>query len=699
MIRNGSRGATPLDSPRLGSDIGDVVGDVAGDDVKATAGHEPGAPPTDGASAIESAVSTGPAPTEGTDVAIGKSSTRAESPLDAVKASPEAASELGSPRVAAEPEAAPAAEAGPDLPLGASPANDVERAPSMVSGKIREFADERTAKALGANVSSIKALGRTAEQAKAQMSAMTQAVRGATLEDGTPVFRPFDHPDVLAQRVAQAQQETTAKLAAFRQQAAEVFAEHPEIAPSPNAIADRIQRDVISPLQNHPSAGIRATADAIGQHVEDIRALADAPPDEAVAKLTQIRQTLDGEIYKTKRGVNLPQQGAAPELKDLQKARMLLEESIEAASDKASTFFPGGQAGEYKRIKTQWRNLDLATQISGANQLADVGRRVVSPSDYGAGIAGAAMGGGPVGALASMAANKVLREHGSAVAAVLADKLANTLDGKIDSGLGSFFRESSARATAGASGVANAVASLPAVPIRRIATPAAVDAFMGKSKDLPAAYQKRVNELVNVTQQQGTGVREAVIQAMGGAGDALPQLAAAATMTATKGAQYLQSQIPGSTVAPTVFQPTRKVTPSDLEIREFAQKWAAVSNPLSVVDDLRRGTVTHAQIDAIKNVYPAMYAEIQMKTLEKIRQQDLAGKPMPFADRLQLDLFLDLNGAGEPTLAGQFVDHVVALQEQAAKQQNQAPAGTNSGKPVAGLGDARKSAAQSTLGA
>jgi len=215
--------------------------------------------------------------------------------------------------------------------------------------------------------------------------------------------------------------------------------------------------------------------------------------------------------------------------------------------------------------------------------------RVVSPSDYGAGAIGGILGGGPVGALASGVAHKTIREHSSAVLAVLADKLANNLDGKIESGLGAFFRESTARAASSVSPVAGAVS---AVPIRRIATPAAVDAFMGRSKDLATAYDKRVRELVDANRDMGGGVRGAMQLAMGGGYETMPRLTQAATVTATRGAQYLQAQLPGGTAAPTVFQPSRKSLPSDLQIREFAQKWSAVANPLSVIDDLRRGTVT-----------------------------------------------------------------------------------------------------------
>jgi len=579
-------------------------------------------------------------------------------------------------------------EAGIGAPLDAAdgPAVAAETEPGALSSAVRNFADERTAKALGARGSTLKKLGRTADAAESTMRDMAQTVRGVTLGDGTPVFRALDSQSDLAERVAQAKQETGAKLGAFREEADKIFEAHPEIAPDAQAIAERIQKQVVEPLETHPSSVARAQAGPIRQVVDDLQALS-APKFEAVptgsgrklvqpkaeptavsvSDLTKLRQSLDEQIYQAKRGVNLSQQGAPPNLKDLEQARGILEESIEAAQDKAATFFDKKAALSYKELKTQYRHLSLASDIAGAAELQNLGMRVAQPSDYGASAIAGVLGGGPIGALAAGMVHKGVREHSSAVLAVLADKLANNLDGKLESGLGAFFRESTARASVGL-GQAGKLSG--AVPIRRIATPAAVEAFMGRSKDLAAAYDKRVAEISNANRDMGAGVRAHMQTAMGSAYESMPRLTQAATVTATRGAQYLQTQLPSGTNAPTMFQPTRKISPSDLQIREFAQKWAAVANPLSVVDDLRRGTVTHAQIDAIKNVYPQMYAEIQTKALEKIRDLDAKGKRMPFNDRLQLDLFLDLNGAGEPTLAGDFVDRVTAVQ--VAKQQQDA---------------------------
>ena len=333
--------------------------------------------------------------------------------------------------------------------------------------------------------------------------------------------------------------------------------------------------------------------------------------------------------------------------------------------------------------------------FSGSGKAMIEGARELAEHYTGEAIGAIAGGliGGPVGALAGAALSKLVERHTGQAAANIAQRLAASLDGKIDQGLGAFFRESTQRAQAGATGLGKAAP----VPLKRLATPSAVDAFQGKSTDLQDAYQKRVAELTDATREMGAGMRTATLKAMGGAGDAMPRLAAAATGTASKGAQYLETQLPAGTKAPTMFQPSRTYQPSDLQIREFAQKWSAVANPLSVIDDLRRGTVTHAQIDAIKNVYPELYSEVRIKALERVREIDESGARMALNDRLALDLFLDLGGAGEPTLAPGFVDRMTKAQAAKAEQVAQGTPGS-SGAGLDKIGKSRVSDAQRALG-
>lgn len=518
-----------------------------------------------------------------------------------------------------------------------------------VSKLLREFADDRTASALGAKANMAKKLGRTAEQFEAETAELSQAVRKMKLEDGSDVFQAVQTKGGLSERIAQKVEQLDSKLESFGKKAGEIAEAHPEIAPKPVELAGKIRSEITDRLAAHPDTATAAMAQPIEQLATDVEAIASRK-GSPLTDLRDLRSGLDERISQLKAGV---QQGPPVRLQDLEKARGFISSEIEASTDKAAAFLDDGAAHGYRQAKNERRLLELAQGISENSG----GSLLDSVSDYGAAAIGALSSGG-IGGIASGLANKVVREHAASAMAVLADRLANTLDGKIEAGLGSFFRESAQRANAGASGLAKVAA---AVPIKRTATPLAIEAFTGRSKDLESAYDKRVTQLVNATANGDTGTQARMQAAMGPGFEATPKLAQAATVAATRGAQYLMSQIPSGSKSPTIFEPSRTLPPSTLEMAVFAQKWSAVANPLSVLDDLRRGTVTHAQIDAIKVVYPALYAQVQQKTMDHIIKLDQQGKRMPFDDRLQLDLFLDLNGAGEPTLSGEFSDRLSGL--------------------------------------
>lgn len=590
--------------------------------------------------------------------------------------------------------------------------------PNRLQQWLSDFADERTVKALGARGSDIKKLGRTAGAAEKQMRQMARDVLEHKLDDGTNVFRAGASPEDLAETLGRAEQELGSKLGKMREMADDVIARRPELAPRPRDIANRVRREVIAPLQDSPLAAIRSQAAPLEQLAQDIEdtvgstliaqpgsrgRLVGTGDRTSVARLTELRQGLDTQIYQAKRGVNLVQQGAAPDVKALERARWIVEESIEAAVDKASQHFDDAAASAYKTTKVKYRSMKLAGDIAGAAQAQNLGNRVLSPSDYLTGMAAAAgdlAGGGgafsAVKGLAVGAAHKAIRENASSVLAVLADRLARNVDTKLDHGISGFFSaslRSAEKPLALAGKVAQQAPATVTTAARAARTPTAIELFQGREPNIQAAYQKRVEQIIRSTANYGEGVRNATQTALGGLSTFAPKLAQAAVVTTTKGAEYLKLHVPAGLIDPTVYQPSRRSQVSDLDIAAFARRWAAVANPMSVINDLRRGTVTHEQIDALKNVYPALYQELQVKVLERLRDLDAKGARVPFEARLQLDLLLDLNGAGDPALEPGFISRLTGLlqQKQAQQAQQKPPA-----RPI-NLAKSRQSGADEAL--
>jgi hypothetical protein len=71
----------------------------------------------------------------------------------------------------------------------------------------------------------------------------------------------------------------------------------------------------------------------------------------------------------------------------------------------------------------------------------------------------------------------------------------------------------------------------------------------------------------------------------------------------------------------------------------------AVSDPTSILDDLEDGTLSFEAVDAAKNVYPAVFGDMQQRVMERVIELDAAGKKPKRQKLLQLGLLL-----GIPTL-------------------------------------------------
>lgn len=556
-----------------------------------------------------------------------------------------------------------------------------EEQPSTIADWLRSFSEERTTKAIGARGTDIRKLGRTAEAAEEEMHRMARNVLDYELEDGTKVFRAFQSKAELAENLGRAEEEVGSKLGALRDKANTFLEEKaPELRPSTQAIADRIESEVAAPLTASAVPDVSAKARPVQEIADAVRNLG---PEASLEQLTKLRQDLDSVVYPRPTAPGLPAMAPA-HAQELVKVRGIIEEQIQATMDKALAKMEGGaELGSYQRLKAQFRSFREANQIAGKAQLQELGNRVISPTDYlmgGAVLAGEMASGGGLAAVKAAAATGIhhaLREHGSAMLAVLADKLADRIERKISLGVGDFFEQAIQRAPLAATEIAKAAPPASAAAARRAAIPAALEVFRGKHGDNVAAYRARAQEIARATENFGTGVRENTGRALGGLTLTAPKLSGKVVTGATRAATFLQSKLPTPLVNTSSFTPNAaRPVPSDFDLQTFARYYAAVANPLSVVRDLQRGQVTREQVEALQAVYPKLYESVRNAVLEKLRVLDGKGITVPYQASLQLDLLLNLNGAGEPTARPDFMarfQQMAAQQDQAQKQNQPKP--------------------------
>ena len=487
-----------------------------------------------------------------------------------------------------------------------------------VSTRLPALAEAMGLKAIGAKGGALRALDRIEGGAKG-------AVREA-LDDG--VYAAGDSLETLAPKLASAREAAAGEVGKILETADKAGYEGPSVA----ELSSAIDRKVLAPLMDTP----KLNAAAIGKVksiLEDLEGFTGRVPNESDAAarnvdrdvlLSHDRLTFQEAQQFSARVAQL----AEPEAK---KAHALVEAAVEDAGDKAAKGLGGSFREDYQQAKLSLQR--YAGLADGAQRALE--SRAASGGDVGAAaIGGAALLahglGGPAslaGAMAAGLTRHALRERGASTAAVLLDKLASLR------------------------GVERAAAHVDEQIDRGVA------GIVGGGRAMPATrgtkatgYEDRVEAVQQAVQNvEGHGARAAMAALP--IAEHAPKTARAFQSAAMRAATYLASQVPKTAPVPSVTpQFDRKLPASDMERAAFIRKFDAVHDPASVLTDAAAGRMTADQVDAIRAVYPRLYAEIVEKARAKLADTK---HPLDYAEKLQVGLLLGI--PADPSMDPGFV--------------------------------------------
>lgn len=119
-----------------------------------------------------------------------------------------------------------------------------------------------------------------------------------------------------------------------------------------------------------------------------------------------------------------------------------------------------------------------------------------------------------------------------------------------------------------------------------------------------------------------------------------PQITAALISKAVEAASVLGQSIPKPKLSDPLRPDNTAFEPSDHELARFERIVQTIENPVSILKDLKSGTITSDQIQVLKNLYPTIYQNMAMAIQMQAMQQD----SIPYATRLKISTFL-----GHPT--------------------------------------------------
>ena len=127
----------------------------------------------------------------------------------------------------------------------------------------------------------------------------------------------------------------------------------------------------------------------------------------------------------------------------------------------------------------------------------------------------------------------------------------------------------------------------------------------------------------------------------------------------TNAIQFLNSKMPKSAVLPGAF--VRPYQPSSLELAKFERYLQIAETPLTVLDEVKHGTLTREHVEALQALYPEIYKQIQQRVMTNINSGQWN---LSYERKLQLGILL-----GVPADSSLQPESVLQLQATFAPQE------------------------------
>lgn len=269
-------------------------------------------------------------------------------------------------------------------------------------------------------------------------------------------------------------------------------------------------------------------------------------------------------------------------------------------------------------ILNQWDELNRS---AGTGLGGILGGAAATSAVLGSGVAAAPLALAGAGVSAISNPGRVATYLGSL------ERLSAAQDTTISGAISAFLRRGSRAASAAEAAAARGVTRAVRVGLAGASAASVEQRFRERARQIDEAQQdpqRTIDRIAAQTRDLST---------------AAPNVAASVGATVTRGQAYLAATRPqGRRLAGQLFAPATEPQPSPEQQREWLRRVEAVDDPMVVLDALREGTIDRAQVDAIRNVYPQLYARIREEALRQIGD---AAAPLSYQDRIRLGILLD----------------------------------------------------------
>jgi hypothetical protein len=271
-----------------------------------------------------------------------------------------------------------------------------------------------------------------------------------------------------------------------------------------------------------------------------------------------------------------------------------------------------GNADEAASAMTKANQLKAITESEGQGALGMMIGGGLLGSQIGEGDSTAALGGAAAGAF--------LRPGGMIRRMAAIERLTKQMKRKVGSGLTKAFSHATKKPTG-------------------VRVGGAMIRTHGRKQDQKRQIEQERREQILRTTQENPAAHQAEVQgAFGQLGGAAPETARLAAEAALRGPRYLLDQMPQREKT-TVFGEKPAYSNSELEHLEMLSR--TVAKPTSILDDMSNGTLSTAQVEAVKATYPVWLEDIQRQAAERAFDLAETGRELPYQEQLQLAVLLE----------------------------------------------------------
>lgn len=549
---------------------------------------------------------------------------------------------------------------------------------SGIAGAARKLSDQKLVKSLGATPTELRRLSE-----KYAPGEFEEIVRSRVKASGQSEF--FNTPEKMHD-LATRELETTGK------KLGDMY-EHLDSAgvpkPAFSEIQESIQKQLIEPNMIRSAEAARevpglsglgavkpaneATAAFKPYAEQDLAKVFEAV--EQAQKLGENSTFRDWNEFRIKidKRAKWAAQNAPEAVENLQKLRGIIEDNIIAKAEAGANGIGESFAQEYRANKAIYSAFKDVENFTERRVARNLGNNTIGLRPF-IGAAGALASGHPVGGLAALIGGQLMNHSDMFVSAV-ADRAASLL------GVQRVVTRADAAIAKGAQALvkgapkdaARSILDIP--PARELPRAALVaSAIEGMSAVKRRSSYDKLADSIRTADPQQTAAR--LGESLQNLAPHAPGVAAETASTAVRGLTFLQSKLPASSADP--FSPTpqfgkpNRMT-SDVDISKFLRYAEAVDDPISVMTLISKGKGTRQHVEAIKEVYPLLYSQMQGDVTRRLMD---AKRPLSFDERLKLGTFYDM-----PTMRAMTPEFQKTLQGTFSPTQSE-PGAVASGGPT-----------------